>query len=179
MFALTDVHQLPSRQHRQFFTFFECRSMSAKPAGKCCQRKGTPPDRLGIRFTLGQAIDYFNSIDLLMMRSYINAFTCSWYVSYMHYYSPVKIHETNTYFIRITPVYWSRMGRNRYVTNEYSPFSTHLFILLKVLDLSSLYELNNINPAVEKMVLYLKLNFKMLMSLLKNERTTAFYYEWL
>ena len=56
------------------------------------------------------------------MQYYIFAFTCSWYVSNT-YHSPVYFHTNSTYFIRSTPVYWTRLGRNFYVTNTYLPSS--------------------------------------------------------
>ena len=39
------------------------------------------------------------------------------------YHSPVYCHTYSTYFIRSTPVYWTRLGRNFYVTNTYLPSS--------------------------------------------------------
>ena len=56
------------------------------------------------------------------MQWYIIAFTCSWYVSNTYHY-PVYFHTNSTYFIRSTPMYWTRLGRNFYVTNTYLPSS--------------------------------------------------------
>ena len=48
---------------------------------------------------------------------------CIWYVV-STYHSPVSVfHVTDTYCIRITPVYHSRLGRNRYGANTYLPSS--------------------------------------------------------
>ena len=55
-----------------------------------------------------------------MLHSYINAFTCSVYIS-STYHSPVNVQVTATYCIRSTPIYRSRLGRNRYGTNTYLP----------------------------------------------------------
>ena len=57
-----------------------------------------------------------------MFHSYFNAFTCSWYVS-KTYHSPIKVHVAATYYIRTTPVYWSRLGRNCYGEDTYLPSS--------------------------------------------------------
>ena len=86
------------------------------------ERKRTSPDRLKIRWNCFITIDYSIPIYILMLHSYINGFTCSWYVS-KTYHSPVNVHVTATYCIRSTPVYWSRLGRNRYGTNTFLPRS--------------------------------------------------------
>ena len=57
-----------------------------------------------------------------MLHSYINAFTCSWYVSNT-YHSPVNVHVNASYCIRSTAVYWSRVGQNCYGTDTYLPSS--------------------------------------------------------
>ena len=57
-----------------------------------------------------------------MLHSYINNFTCSWYVSNT-YHSPVNVHVTATYCIHSNPVYWSKLGRNCYGTDTYLPSS--------------------------------------------------------
>ena len=82
----------------------------------------TSPDRLKNRRNCIKTIDYYISIHILMLLSYINGFTCSWYVSNT-YHSPVNVHVTATYGIPSTPVYWSRLGRNCYGTNTYLPIS--------------------------------------------------------
>ena len=66
----------------------------------------------------------------IVMMIFDNAFTCSWYVSYT-YHSPVNMHVVSTYWKRTTPVYWFRLGRNRYGTNGSSPNLDCQFILLK------------------------------------------------
>ena len=96
-----------------------CRSMSAKPAGKCCQRKRTSPCRPRTRWNCIKQETILFSIQILTVHLYINAFTCSWYVSYT-YHPLVNIHVISMYRICTTPVYWSRMGPNRYGTNWYS-----------------------------------------------------------
>ena len=57
-----------------------------------------------------------------MLHSYIEAFTCSWYIS-KTYHSPVNVHVTATHCIHSTPVYWSGLGRNCYGTDTYLPSS--------------------------------------------------------
>ena len=83
-------------------------------------KKMTSPDRLKIRRNCIKTVDYSISIYVSMLHSNINAFTCSWYVSNT-YHSPVNVHVTATYCIRSTPVYWSRLGRNRYRADTYLP----------------------------------------------------------
>ena len=58
----------------------------------------------------------------LMLNSYNNAFACGGYVA-CTYHSPVNVHITATYCIRSTPVYRSRMGRNRYGSDTPLPSS--------------------------------------------------------
>ena len=82
----------------------------------------TPPFCLLIRWNCIKTIDYSISIYILLLHSYINSFTCSWHI-WNRYHSPLKVHVTATYFILNTPVYWSRLGRNRYGTNRFLPSS--------------------------------------------------------
>ena len=85
-------------------------------------RKKTSPDCLKIRKTCIETLDFLISIHILLLSSYFNAFTCSWYVS-TTYHSPVNFHVNSTYCIRSTPVYWSRLGRSCYRTDTYLPSS--------------------------------------------------------
>ena len=91
----------------------ECHSISIK-------KKRTSPDCLKIRRICIETLDYCISVYIILLLSYFNAFTCSWYVSNT-YHSLVNFHLYSTYFIRSTPVYWSRLGRNFYGTDTYLP----------------------------------------------------------
>ena len=84
------------------------------------RKERTSSDRLKITRNFIETIDFSISIYIIMLQSYINAITCIWYVSNT-YQSPVSFHVTAMYRVRSTPVYWSRLGRNRYGTNTYLP----------------------------------------------------------
>ena len=85
-------------------------------------KKRTSPDCLKIRRNCMKTLDFSISIYILLLISYSNAFTCSWYVSNT-YHSPVKFHINSTYCIGSTPVYWSKLGRSCYGTDTYVPSS--------------------------------------------------------
>ena len=95
-----------------------CRSISAKPT--CIKKKKDIPNCLKIGRNCIETLNFSVSIYILLLLSYFNAFTCSWYVSNT-YHSPVNFHKNSTYCIRSTPVYWSRLGRNCYGTDTYLP----------------------------------------------------------
>ena len=100
----------------------DCSSVAVYPRSLRAKRmERTSPDRLNISGNCIKTIDYSISIYILMLYSYIIAFTCSWYLSNV-YQSPVNVHVIVTYWycIRSTPVYWSRLGWNRYGANTYS-----------------------------------------------------------
>ena len=86
------------------------------------RKKRAFPDLLKITTNCIKTIDYSISVDILMLHSCINAFTYSWYVSNT-YHSPVNVHVIATYYIRSTPVHWSRFGRNCYETDTRLPSS--------------------------------------------------------
>ena len=67
-------------------------------------------------------IGYSISNFILKLHSYINALTCSWYVSNT-YHSPANVYVIATSCTCSTTVYWSRLGRNRYGTEAYLPSS--------------------------------------------------------
>ena len=83
-----------------------------------CKKRKDIPDHLKIRENCIKTIYYSISIFIIKIHSYINAFTCSWYIS-KTYHSPENVHVTATYCIHSTPVYWSRLGRNGYGTDTY------------------------------------------------------------
>ena len=60
-------------------------------------------------------------------------------------------HVVITYHICITPVYWSRLERNRYGTNRYSPIYISSFISLKVLYLYKIDVLIDMNLSVQNL----------------------------
>ena len=94
-----------------------CDTVAVYPRNLRAKRKERiSPDRLKIRGNCIKTIDYSICIYILKLNSYINAFTCSWCVSNT-YHSPVNVHVTTTYWIRSTPVYWSRLGLNLYGTD--------------------------------------------------------------
>ena len=53
---------------------------------------------------------------------------------------------SDTHYVRIIPVYWSRLGRNSNGTNGYSPTYFSSLISLKVLYLKLIYVFINVNP---------------------------------
>ena len=109
--------------------FHCCRSISAKLTGIKKEKDNPLIDRLKIGRNCIKTIDCSISIHILMLHSNFNAFTSSWYLSNT-YHSPVIVHETATYCIRSTPMYWSRSGRNRYGTDTYllSSYSRSIYL---------------------------------------------------
>ena len=85
-------------------------------------RKMTSPDCLKIRRKCIKTLDFSISFYIILLHSIINGFTCSWQVSNT-YHSPVNILATATYYIRITPMYWSKLRRNCYETDKHLPSS--------------------------------------------------------
>ena len=94
----------------------ECRSISAKPTG--IKKEKDIPACLKTRRNCIETLDFSMSIDIIMLHSYFNAFTCSWYASNT-YHSPVNLHINSTCCIRSTPMHWSRLGQNCYGTDTY------------------------------------------------------------
>ena len=86
------------------------------------RKKRTSPDCLKIRRNCIKTLEFSISIYIIMFHSYINAFISKWYVSNT-YHSPVNVHVKSRYYIRGTPVFWSRLGRNCYGTDTYLPSS--------------------------------------------------------
>ena len=89
------------KRPKHHFTL-HCRSISAKHTG--IKKRKTTPDRLKIRRSSIKTIDYSISIYIIMLHSYIKAFTCSCFKSNTNH-PPVIVHVTATYFIRSTVVY--------------------------------------------------------------------------
>ena len=106
---------------------------------------------------LCQTINYFISIQKLKLHSWINVFTCSWYVSYT-YQSSVGVHITDTHHKRIAPEYWSRLGRNRYGANGYSLTHISSLLSLRVLYSYLCYILNNMKPPFQELSTVFKVN---------------------
>ena len=98
----------------------ECRSISAKPTSiqkeKYIPRLPENSEKLYRNFRFF----HFHSYNNIAVISHY--FYMWWYVSNT-YYSPVYFHTNSTYFIRSTPMYSTRLGRNFYVTNTYLPSS--------------------------------------------------------
>ena len=86
------------------------------------RKKRTSPDRLKIRRNSIKTLDFAISIYIIMLQSFINGFTRSWYVAHTCH-SPVNVHVTATYCVRSTPVYWSRLRRKSYGRGTYLPSS--------------------------------------------------------
>ena len=86
------------------------------------RKKSTSPDYLKIKRNCIETLDFFIFIHIILLQQYFNALPCFWYVS-KTYHSLVKIHVTSFYFLRSTPVYWSRLGRLINGTNTYVPIS--------------------------------------------------------
>ena len=97
---------------------------------------------------LYKTIDYSISIYILMLHSYINAFTCKGYVV-STYHSTVSVFNiTDTYRIRNTPSTdpdWEGTATERTIF-EINYFSNSSIYILKVLYLSLIIVLSNINP---------------------------------
>ena len=102
--------------------FFATNAVAVYPRKAYGDKERTSPDCLKIRKNCIKILDFSMYIYIIMLHSYINAFTCSWYVSNT-YHSPVNVYVTATYCIRSTLVYWSRLGWNCYGTDTYLPSS--------------------------------------------------------
>ena len=66
---------------------------------------------------LYQTVNDFISFHILMLPSYNFALRCSWYVWFL-YDSQILFHVNWKYHKRITPVYWSRLGKYRWSVTQ-------------------------------------------------------------
>ena len=89
-----------------------CHSVSAKPSGNCCQKKRTSQVPIRIGMSLNKHWTLYLTMNYMIW--------CNWYLVSTYPCLVNVCYVINTYCLRILPVYWSRLGRNRYRKNGYS-----------------------------------------------------------